>query len=124
MKTLLLDRTTWDLCLDAKGNIAVADNTYSIIQDVASAIRLFKGELWYDTTKGVPHLEQILGHHPSLSVLKALLESAALTVPETKTAVVFVSDTRNREIHGQVQVTTTDGTVVVVGGQLSSPTPV
>ena len=47
--TLLLDRTTWDLCLDANGNIAMATGPYAIAQDVASAVRL-----WHDTTKGVP----------------------------------------------------------------------
>ena len=55
MKTLLLDQTTWDLTLDANNNIALAAEPYAFAQDAASAIRLFQGELWYDTTRGVPY---------------------------------------------------------------------
>jgi len=114
MSTLLLDRTLWDLTLDSKGNIAVADDPYAIAQDVASACKLFQGELYYDTTKGVPYFQEILGHRPPLSVFKAALVKAALTVPGVQSAVVFVSSLTNREIQGQIQVTTTTGAVVVV----------
>jgi len=123
MKTLLLDRTLWDLCLDSDRNIAVASEPYAIAQDVASAVRLFSGELWYDTAKGVPFFEHILGHQPPLGLLKAAFAKAALTVPETATVKVFVSGTRGREVTGQIQITDTSGTTVVVAGALNSPTP-
>lgn len=124
MNTLLLDRTTWDLFLDAKGNIAMASNPYSIAQDVASALRLFKGECWYDTTRGVPHFQQILGHQPPVSILKSTLEAAALTVPETTSAIAFISSIEGRELQGQVQTTSTVGPPVVVSGNLATPVPV
>lgn len=124
MKTLLLDRTTWDLFLDAAGNIAVADVPYAIAQDVASAVKLFRGELWYDTAPGVPYFEQILGYAPPLGVLKAAITEAALTVPEVASVKVFVSAAEGREIIGQIQVTDTGGTTTVLTGSLSSPTPV
>lgn len=122
MNTLLLDRTTWDLCLDAHGNIALASNPYSIAQDAASAMRLFEGELYYDTSKGVPYFQTILGHHPPLGVLKAALRTAALSVPETTTASVFISDIAGRAVSGQVQIQSSTGTSVV-SGPLTSPTP-
>lgn len=123
MKTLLLDRTLWDVVLDASGNIAVASEPYAIAQDVASAARLFRGELWYDTTPGVPYFEQVLGHSPPLGVLKTLLITAAKTVPLVATAKVFVSAVEGREIIGQIQVTDTGGTTTVLTGSLSTPTP-
>jgi hypothetical protein len=52
MKTLLLVTDKWDLCLDANGNIASAEPPYARAQDVASALRLFAAELWYDTSLG------------------------------------------------------------------------
>ena len=61
MNTLLLDRTVWDLVLDAGGNIARASNPYAVAQDVASAIKLFRGELFYDTAKGIPYWTEVLG---------------------------------------------------------------
>ena len=64
MKTLLLDVESWDVILDAASNIAIASEPYAVAQDVASAIKLFAGELWYDTTKGVPYFASILGKSP------------------------------------------------------------
>lgn len=114
MNTLLLDPETWDLVIDAAGNIAMATQPYSIAQDVASACRLFSGELWYDTAKGVPYFEQILGKNPPLSLIKAEIVKAALTVPNVVSAQCFISAFDGRSITGQVQVVDTFGTQTVV----------
>jgi len=114
MNTLLLDPETWDLVIDAAGNIAMATQPYSIAQDVASACRLFSGELWYDTAKGVPYFEQILGENPPLSLIKAEIVKAALTVPNVVSAQCFISAFDGRSITGQVQVVDTFGTQTVV----------
>ena len=122
--TLLLDRTLWDLCLTTEGNIAVASEPYAIAQDVASAVRLFDAELWYDTAKGVPYFSEILGHQPPLSLMKAEFVKAALTVPLVASVKVFVSNTAEREVTGQIQITdTSNQTVVVTGNLLNSPIP-
>lgn len=115
MDTLLLDRTTWDLCLDASGNIAMASNPYALAQDAASAAKLFSGELFYDTTKGVPYFGSILGKAPSLAFLKAQYVAAALTVPEVVSALCFISQITNRTVTGQLQVTDSTGATSVVG---------
>ncbi len=109
MKTLLLDRTQWDLVLDAKGNIALASEPYARAQDVASACRLFRGELWYNTAKGIPYFDEILGHRPPVSLVKAHLERAALTVPGVTNVQVILQDIQNRKLSGQVQFTDADG---------------
>ena len=105
MNTLLLDTVLWDLVLDASGNIAVASDPYSVAQDVASACRTFKGEVWFDTTLGIPYFDQILGHNPPLSLIKQQLADAALTVPGCKNPVVFIAAAARRTITGQVQFT-------------------
>jgi hypothetical protein len=102
MKSLLLDRGVWDLVLDNKGNIAAASDPYRIAQDVASAIKLFQGELWYDTTKGVPYWGQILGEMPPIELIKARFVAAALTVPGVATAVCYIDSIEGREVKGQV----------------------
>lgn len=102
-KTLLLDRTKWDLVIDSAGNIAVASPPYSLAQDVASAVRLFLRELYYDTTKGVPYFDDILGKLPPLSLLTAKLEAAALTVPGVVSARAIISTFEARNVTGQVQ---------------------
>jgi hypothetical protein len=115
LSTLLLDRTTWDLCVDANGNIAMATPPYSIAQDVASAIKLFSGELYYDTSQGVPYFSQILGHFPPLALMKAQFVAAALTVPGVASAQCFISSVTDRKVSGQVQITDTAGNVSAVG---------
>jgi hypothetical protein len=105
MNTLLLDQVTWDLTKDAAGNIAMASNPYAIAQDVASATRLFLGELWYDTTQGVPYFQQILGKLPPAQFIKAALVQAGLTTPETKSIVCYLTGFVNRELTGQLQIT-------------------
>jgi hypothetical protein len=109
MKTLLLDRTAWDLVLDTSGNIALASNPYAIAQDVASAVKLFAGECWFDTTKGIPYFDQVLGHLPPQSVVKAYVENAALTVPEVAEAQCTLVSLKGRVLAGQIDVIDTAG---------------
>lgn len=103
--TILLDTVAWDLVLDVNGNIAVAREPYSLAQDAASAIKTFLGEVYFDTTIGIPYLTAILGKSPSLTLLKAQFEAAALTVPDVASAQCFIAAITDRELSGQVQVT-------------------
>lgn len=112
--TLLLDVKAWDLVLDSGGNIALAQPPYAVAQDVASAIKLFLGELWYDSTKGVPYWTEIIGKPPSLSQLAQYMNRAALTVPGVITANTIITGFSNRTVTGQCQFTTIDGTTTTV----------
>ena len=111
MRTLLLNPNTWDLMIDARQDIALASNPYALAQDAASAIKLFEGEQYYDTTQGVPYWQDILGHWPPLSLVKQKFVDAALTVPEVVAAQCFIQSFVRREIVGQVQVTDTEGII-------------
>lgn len=106
MDTLLLDAGTWDLTVDVSGNIAVARNPYSTAQDVASEVRVFLGELWYDVNRGVPYRDQILGEMPSPQFLKTKFIDAGLVTPEVDSIVCYLSGiTRSRQLTGQLQIT-------------------
>jgi hypothetical protein len=109
MNTLLLSRAQWDLCLDSNGNIALASEPYSLAQDVASAVRLFLGECYYDTTKGIPYWTEVLGMLPPASLLKALISNAALTVPEVVTAQTIIGSFNARSVTGAIQFTDSSG---------------
>lgn len=113
MKTLLLDRKQWDIVLDARGNLAVADGAYALAQDAASAIKLFKGELWFDQNPGIPYFQAILGGYPTREFVRAKFVAAALRVPGVVTAKVFFTGLSNRVLSGQVQVTNRDGALGV-----------
>lgn len=110
MQTLLLDRASWDCCVDAQGNIAVASDPYSQVQDVASACRLFVGDSYYKPTQGVPYFQQVLGHFQPIQVVKSFLVRAATSVPGVTSATAVLSGVKNRQLSGQVQV--------VIGGSV------
>lgn len=105
IKTIFLNPNTWDFDIDERGNIAVADAPYSIAQDVASAIRLFKGEHIYNSVIGVPYLQQLLGLSPPLSMIKAEIVKAALSVNGVVSATCYLDSTDNRNVKGRVIVT-------------------
>ncbi len=108
--TLLLDTVTWDLVADSNGNIAMASEPYALAQDAASACKLFKTELWYDTTQGVPYWQSILGVMPPLALLKSSYEAAAKSVPDVESVRVFIATiTRDRVVTGQVQIQSSGG---------------
>lgn len=109
MKTLLLDLSQWDLVADAAGNIAVASEPYARAQDVASALRTFLGEVWYDVALGIPYFQQILGHTPPLTLFQELMVQAAKTVPGVVSAECTISAFEDRRVTGQVTFTTDDG---------------
>lgn len=102
MNTLLLTTDVWDLCLDASGNIAMATEPYSFAQDVASAIKTFLGECWYDNTLGIPYFTQILGRTPPVTVFQEYMVKAALTVPGVAKARCVISSFEGRTVTGQV----------------------
>ncbi len=108
--TMLLVTDAWDICLNSGGNIALAEPPYSRAQDVASAIRLFQGELWFDTRPGVPYFENILGHPPPASYFEAQMVRAALTVPGVISATCIIQGVDGRSLTGQVTFTSVDGT--------------
>jgi hypothetical protein len=121
--TILLDLDTWDYVVDASGNWAKAAPPYALAQDVSSACRLIKGELWYDDSQGIPYLNlnggaggpnnnsNVLGQTPPLSLLQEYLVQAALTVPGVVKAVAVVQsfDASTRRVNGQVQFTDVNG---------------
>lgn len=114
MRTLLLNRDGWDFCIDAAGNIAVASEPYSQVQDVASAARLFVGELYYGpAAQGVPYFEEALGQPVPTQLLKARIVAAAIAVPGVKSARCFLTSIVARAIGGQIQIETDAGASIV-----------
>ena len=107
--TLLLDAAQWDLVIDSSNNIAMAEPPYAVSQDVASAVRLFLGELWFDTTRGIPYWTDVLGHMPPASLLCGYIERAALTVPGVVKAQCVITSFTDRSASGTLQFTDESG---------------
>jgi hypothetical protein len=86
-----------------------------LAQDAASAIKLFKGEDYYATDRGVPYWGQILGHWPTIRVMKENFVTAAKTVPGVTAAACFIESIEDRRPKGQVQITSANGAQATVG---------
>jgi len=108
--TMLLDLDNWDLAVDALGNWAVASEPYSQAQDVSSAARVFAGECYYDTDKGVPYFSDVLGRYQPTQIMRARLQLAALTVPGVVDATAILRTANDRVLRGEIQFKTDDGT--------------
>lgn len=101
MLSLLLD-TNWDITLDAAGNLAVADENYSIAQEVANAVKLFTNDAYFDTQAGIPHFEISLKRNVSASVVRARIKEAAENVEGVKTANVNIIDIDNDTLQAEI----------------------
>lgn len=101
--------------VDESGNIAVIEGPAAVAQDVACACRLFAGELWYDTTQGLPYFESILGRLPSAGFLMAKYTEAALGVPGVEAALVTLDPVpSSRTLTGRIDLTLTDEAAISV----------
>lgn len=112
--TLALDSDAWDLVLDINGNWALGNAPYSIAQDVATAVKTMLGECWYDITLGLPYQSVILGESPPLSLVKQLIITEAVKVPNVVTATVIFVGLVGRVLSGQIQIIDTDGNEIGV----------
>lgn len=92
------------MVLDSSNNWAIASDPYSRAQDVASAIKTFLGEVWYNDTLGIPYFATILGKTPPISVFQEYMVKAALTVPGVVKAKCIIQSfsVETRTVTGQV----------------------
>ena len=112
--TLLLDTEAWDLTLDSGGNIATAQDSYGIAQNVANAVRLFMNDAYYDPERGVPHFLIDLGVTPDMSVVRSRSRRASLSVDGVTDANVEITTITDRVMGGTIAVTTEEGDIVDV----------
>lgn len=106
--TLLLSKA-WDLTVDDAGNIAMDSTSYAVAQDVASACRTIRGELFYDTSVGIPYRELVWGQTYVPQLVKTLIEDAAKTVPGVVQALATISLQKDRVLTGDVRVIDENG---------------
>jgi hypothetical protein len=103
--TICLDLDDWDLFADAAGNIGLAAPPYAVAQDVASAVRTFAADCYYNQSLGIPYFAQILGHTPPLAIFQEYIQNAALSVPSVISAQCVIESISARAVTGYVQFT-------------------
>lgn len=115
MDSLWIDSENNDLAIDVQGNLRVATDGFALALAAACAIRTFQGEVYYDSTQGLPYFQSILGKNPPLEFVRARLASAALGAdPDIVASQVYFSSLTNRNLSGQVQTTDSTGKVAAL----------
>ena len=98
----------------ANNDLAIADDPYSLSQDVASAVKCFKAECWYNTVLGVPYFEEIFGKQPNITLINRRVEDAAMSVTGVIAAKCVITKFTQRDLFGQIQFTDKTGVVKYV----------
>lgn len=91
MISLKLIKDSWDIQLDENGLLLVADADYSIAQNVATAVRLFTNDAYFDTRSGIPHFQITYIRNPNLSVIRSRIKATAEAVVGVASATVILN---------------------------------
>ena len=106
MNTLFLLPDTWDLTLDSSGNIAIASDVYQQAQDIASACRVFRNDMYFNQNDGIPYQESILGKSSyPLGLYQSELHRAAMSVGGVVSANIKLNQLQNRVLTGIIEFT-------------------
>lgn len=107
--TLLLNKNSWDLSIDALGNIAMDSTSYAVAQDVASAVKTIQGELYYDTSQGIPYPTLVWGKNYVPQLVQSLIEAAAKSVPGVVQTQATLELSTSRQLTGAVRIINENG---------------
>lgn len=114
-RTLYLDPESWDLELDVEGNIASATSTYQRAQDICSACRVFRGDLYFSKLEGIPYLESILGKNTyPIGLYQSELNRAALSVSGVVSVNIKLNQLTNRILTGMIEFTDIENNTATV----------
>lgn len=111
MITWALKDDSWDLYVDQVGNLATVSGNLRLAQDVASSVRVFKGELPLDIERGVEYNKP----DTNRQILNDQMNKQARMINGVRNSVVVFEELRDRRLKTVVYVTNTEGEQVVVG---------
>lgn len=115
-----LNTNTWDIGLDATGNIAMLGSNTSndlgtlISQRVRHRLQTFQGECYLDRSVGIPYYTEVLKKHPDLRRVRALILAAIVGVDGVRKIIDLVIDfsSSTREYKVIFRAEADDGTIV------------
>ena len=111
-RTLALNPKTWDLQVDAEGNLKIHTGGMALAQDCANEIRLWRDDAYFQKDNGIKWLEVQLARKLDESVLRSVLREACMKVPgvaSVRDITIAGIDEDTRMLHGEIRITTTEG---------------
>lgn len=110
MKTWKLD-SNWDICLDDLNNVATIDGNERLAQDIASSVRVFKGELMFDVNRGVEYDKP----DEVRNTLKSDMNEQVLLVDGVEDSMVVFNNLTDRLLNVTIYATNAEGETITVG---------
>lgn len=110
MKTIALDNS-WDISIDSIGNLASLEGNDRLAQDVASSVRVFKGELPFDIERGVNYDKP----DENRETLNYEMNEQAQLVEGVADSVVIFEELKDRTLKPVIYVTNEDGQQIGIG---------
>ena len=109
MKTLALDKN-WDIGLDDIKNIAIKDGNDRLAQDVASSVRVFKGECPFDIQRGIEYNKP----DEIRETLQNDINEQVKLVEGVQDSVVLFDELSNRTLKPSIYVTNEENERIVI----------
>ena len=103
----------WDIQLNSFGDFLTCSDKEQIAQDVASSVRVFRGEDCWNIQRGVPYKSEIFGKAPNQPILEAYIKQEAMRI-DGVTDCRMLMDVENRAASVEILVQTEDGEFVNV----------
>lgn len=102
---------SWDLELDDNGNFALKEGQEQIAQDVATSVKMWKGEYVFDVDRGVPY-GVILGQALNQAYIQEYMNSEAKRINDVLGIdVIFNQLDTSRTLDYDILISTVDGVI-------------
>ena len=110
MKTLGLTSPAWDLYVDELKNIGVVEGNTRLAQDVASSVRVFKGECSFDIQRGVEYDKP----DEVRSTLQSDIKEQVDLIEGVQESVVLFDELKDRTLKPSIYVINEENEQIVV----------
>ncbi len=102
---------SWDLEIDSEGNFALKEGQEQIAQDVATSVKMYRGEYVFDVNRGVPY-DNLLGERLNNSLIQEYINIEAKRINDVlNTTVIFNELDNSRTLDYDILISTTNGVI-------------
>jgi methionyl-tRNA synthetase len=104
-----------DIYLDSIGNLVLSEGKEAVAQVCRNEILTIKGELKYDTDKGIPYWDILSTGRADLDTLRFYILKTVQKIDEVQTIKSLNFETNNDEIRYTLNIETQNGEAVING---------
>lgn len=107
MRSLLTDENN-DLYLVNYG-LAIGEDKQAVAQIVNNVLKTQRGEVSYDTSRGIPYLETVLGDNPDVNLWASYMIAAIKSIEYVNRVVSFIPNVQDNTLTYTSRISTIYG---------------